>query len=244
MDNFITSVSNPKVKKVVELHQKKGRKQHGLYIIEGFHLIEEALKFDVEFENLFIEENQTMPNVSCNVYIVTPDVMKKMATTKTPQPILGVVKKSTPQIVEQNGIVYLDDLQDPGNIGTILRSSVAFGMKHIVFSPQCADIFDSKVVRSAQGAHFQMTYDVCTPEMIKLRYASHQLVVSTLDASVSLSSFKPNMQWVLVVGNEGNGVKMQLQEMADAKIKIDAKGMESLNVAVATSICLYEMTKK
>lgn len=244
MDNFITSVSNPKIKKVVELHQKKGRKRYGLYIIEGFHLIEEAIKFDIEFESLFVEENQTVPNVSCNVYIVTPDVMKKMATTQTPQPILGVVKQGAPQIVEHNHIVYLDDLQDPGNIGTILRSSVAFGVEHIVFSPRCADIFDSKVVRSAQGAHFQMTYDVCTPETVKLKYASHQLVVSTLDEAVSLSSFKPNEQWMLVVGNEGSGVKLQLQEMADAKIKIDAEGMESLNVAVATSICLYEMTKK
>lgn len=244
MDNFITSPSNPKVKKVVELHRKKGRKQQGAYIVEGFHLIEEAIKQAVTIEALFIEMEQQAPEVSCPIYRVTADVMKKMATTETPQPLLGVVKQSKPQYKTNDNILYLDDLQDPGNIGTILRSAVAFGITHIVISPKCADLFDSKVVRSAQGAHFQLTYDVCDEQTLFERYQSHEMIVTTLDDATTLTAFTPREQWLLVVGNEGSGVKKSIQQNADARIQIEAPGMESLNVAVATSICLYEFTKK
>lgn len=243
MDNSITSVTNPKVKKVVELHHKKGRRQHGCYIIEGIHLIEEAIMHNAIFESLFIEENQEIPDVACCVYTVTADVMKKIATTKTPQPILGVIKKAEPVSLAKERALYLDDVQDPGNVGTILRSSIAFGITHVVCSPHCADLFDPKVVRSAQGAHFQMTYDVCDDRMIKERYQEHQLLVTTLDEAVSLATFSPENKWLLTVGNEGSGIKTSIQQIADVKLKIEASGMESLNVAVATSICLYELTK-
>lgn len=244
MDNLITSPANPKVKKIVELHRKKGRKQQNAYIIEGFHLVEEAMKQSVNFELLLIEEHQQIPPVDCPVYIVTPEVMKKVSTTETPQPLLGVVKKVEPHYVEQSQVLYLDDIQDPGNIGTILRSGVAFGITHVVVSPQCADLFDSKVVRSAQGAHFQMTYDICDEKTMLEKYNQHELIVTTLEEATSLQYFTPSEKWILVVGNEGSGVKKSIQQKADARIQIDSPGMESLNVAVATSICLYEFTKK
>lgn len=244
MDNILTSPANPKVKKVVELHRKKGRKQSGLYIIEGHHLIEEALKHDITLEQLFVIDTEAAPQVDCPVYYVTVEVMKKLATTETPQPILGVARIPGAKTSSENKVLYLDNLQDPGNVGTILRSAVAFGLKHIVLSPDCVDIFEPKVVRSAQGAHFQLTFDVCSDEQIKKRYDSHQIVVTALGDAVSLATFIPNEKWLLVVGNEGNGVRQSLKQLADQRICIDSPGMESLNVAVATSICLYEFTKK
>lgn len=244
MDNILTSPANPKVKKVVELHRKKGRKQSGLYIIEGHHLIEEALKHDITLEQLFVVEAEVAPHVDCPVYYVTVEVMKKLATTETPQPILGVAHIPSVKTSSEDKVLYLDNLQDPGNVGTILRSAVAFGLKHVVLSPDCVDIFEPKVVRSAQGAHFQLTFDVCSDEQIKTRYDSHQVVVTSLEDAVSLTTFIPNEKWLLVVGNEGNGVRQSLKQLADQRICIDSPGMESLNVAVATSICLYEFTKK
>lgn len=244
MDNMITSPSNPKVKKIVELHRKKGRKQSGLYIIEGFHLVEEALKHDVKLDQLFVVETEVAPQVDCPVYYVTVDVMKKIATTETPQPILGVAHIPSPKVSSENQIVYLDNLQDPGNVGTILRSAVAFGIKHVILSPDCVDVFEPKVVRSAQGAHFQLTFDICEDETLQQRYYSYEIIATTLEEAESLATFVPKKQWMLIVGNEGRGVRQSLKQTANKRIRIDSPGMESLNVAVATGICLYEFTKK
>lgn len=244
MDNIITSLSNPKVKKVVELHRKKGRKQHDAYIVEGFHLIEEGIQHSALFEMIFIEEGVDCPSVDCPIYIVTTEIMNKIATTDTPQPILGVVQKKVPKKSMNKQVIYLDDIQDPGNFGTIIRSSVAFGVTHIVASPHCVDLFDSKVVRAAQGAHFQITYDICDEKLLLEKYTGYEIIVTTLDESVPVEQITPQENWVLVVGNEGSGVKKSIQQSADARIQIISPGMESLNVSVATGICLYELTKK
>lgn len=244
MDSFITSSSNSKVKSTVELHRKKGRKQHGLYIIEGFHLVEEAIKQGAELDTLFVVDEKYKVDVSCKTYIVTPSVMKKMATTETPQPILALVRKPNPQKGASQNSMYLDDLQDPGNVGTIIRSAIAFGVDHIIVSPRCVDLFESKVVRAAQGAHFQMTYDICDEAQLEAKYGDLEWVATTLATAQPLHELSVSQPFLLIVGNEARGVKPLLQERANKRVYIPATKMESLNVAVATSICLYELLIK
>ncbi|MEG0367497.1 MAG: RNA methyltransferase, partial [Coprobacillus sp.] len=158
---MITSLQNETIKEIMKLKQKKYRDETGLFLIEGFHLVEEAIKHGcvekiiTTLNDSFLEET---------IYI-TPQIMDKLAFTKTPQPIMAVCKKILRHQVVHDGKRYLllDRVQDPGNVGTMMRTALAFGYDQIIMSEDCVDLYNDKVIRATQGALFQMP--VCVMEL-------------------------------------------------------------------------------
>ena len=147
----IESIQNEKVKAWSKLKEKKTRDEEGLFLVEGDHLVEEALKYHL------VKEVLTLENESFDVptYQVTNEIMKKLTEQQTPSKVIGVCQKLEEQEV-LGSVLVLDGIQDPGNLGTILRSAVAFNMKNIVLSPTCVDLYNPKVIRSTEGIFFSL----------------------------------------------------------------------------------------
>ena len=181
---------------------------------------------------------------------VTSKVFNYLTEVKTPQGILAVIRK-TPKDQEidytQDIIVALDDIQDPGNLGTILRTVDSIGLNQILVSKETADSFNPKVVRSTMGAIFRVKVIECgnlTEKLKEARKHKYKVVVSSLQTNNSVYDIEYKKK-LIVIGNEANGVKKEIQEMADEKIKIPMLGKtESLNASVATGIILYEYVRQ
>ena len=157
---LIESSSNPKIKKWTKLKQKKYRYQSLEYIVEGEHLVLEAIKMKAVKEILVKEGstlhlNQGYDGIS-NIYILKENLFDQIASTETPQPIMAVCQMKTLSIQNLNRLLLLDRVQDPGNLGTLLRSAVAFGFDGVVLGEGCVDLYNEKVIRSTQGAIFKM----------------------------------------------------------------------------------------
>ena len=240
----ISSLENDKVKDLVRLQQKKYRDLTGTYLIEGEHLVEEAFKEDIIIE-LIVLENEEF-SYSINTTYVSYDVMKKISTLDTPPKIMALCKKKENLEILGKRILLLDEIQDPGNLGTIIRSSLAFFIDTIILSNNCCDLYNPKVLRSTQGIYCHMnilsmdTYDAIKwmgEHMIPVYGTS---VVSGVEAT-SLGNDE-KQAFCLVMGNEGKGLSNEVLSLCDKKLFIPMNPkVESLNVGVACSILLYEL---
>lgn len=242
-DLYISSVNNVKIKEVVTLHAKKGRTKLQKYIIEGEHLIEEAIKSGQELCDVFLLDG-TQNKFSIEATEVSSDVMKKIATTNTIPRIVATTKMPSDQTTAFEQAIYLDNISDPGNMGTIIRTAYSFGVRTIIVSDNCCDIYDSKVVRATQGAIFYVeVLNFDERELIDFaKENKYQLYTATLDTATSLDACNVSERFILTVGNESRGVAKYIQENS-VKFVIPITGMESLNVGVASGIALYELTK-
>ena len=150
---MITSIQNETIKKIMKLKQKKYRDEYDLFLVEGFHLVEEARKAGC-IQTLITTLDETFPEDTLYVH---SKVMEKIAFTKTPQPVMAVCKKQHQTLdTWKERYLLLDNLQDPGNLGTIIRSALALGYDQIIMSPESVDLYNDKVIRATQGALFQM----------------------------------------------------------------------------------------
>ena len=239
----IKSLDNKIIKYTLKLKENKYQKEEKKYIIETYHLLEMSLK-DLEYvfslSPLELPENITQ-------YIVTEDILKKLSSNKSFSKVIGVVKMNEKPLDYSNDILYLDNLQDPGNIGTILRTSLAFSYFNIGLSLNTCSIYNSKVIQSAQGALFNLNFERFEIERLKeLQKEGYKILVTTLsNDSIFINEFKRkvNEKLIIVVGNEGNGVRKEIIDIADYKIKIDISNIDSLNVGIATGITLFELKK-
>ena len=256
----ISSKDNEIIKSIKKLKDKKYRDIENAYVIEGIKLLKEAIAEKADIRQIIIcddcEKTEEIPKelmyeiakYECNY--VTSKVFKYLTEVKTPQGILAVISK-TPKDQEidytQDIIVALDDIQDPGNLGTILRTVDSIGLNQILVSKETADSFNPKVVRSTMGAIFRVKVIECDNLIEKLKEArkhKYKVVVSSLQTNNSVYDINYKKK-VIVIGNEGNGVKKEIQEMADEKIKIPMLGKtESLNASVATGVILYEYVRQ
>lgn len=236
---MITSIQNETIKKIMKLKQKKYRDEMNLYLIEGFHLVEEArmagclqtvittLDDDFSEDTLYVSEN----------------VMEKLAFTKTPQPIMAVCHKQQHQQLQQDGKRYLllDRVQDPGNVGTILRTALAFGFDQIIMSDDCVDLYNDKVIRATQGALFQM--NVCVmglAEAIRFLQDMNVKVYGTcLHQAKNIDTYSSKEKMAFVMGNEGQGVNEDILNLCDHRLYIPIQTVESLNVAIAAAVTMY-----
>ena len=242
----LTSTDNEKVKKYIRLSKKKHRDSTGEFIVEGMHTVLEAFKSGM-LEEMIIEENETIPLPEKCVY-VSHDVMKKISAVDTPSTIMGLCKKkdlSNGKLIGDK-ILILDQLQDPGNLGTIIRSACAFGIDSIVLSENTVDLYNPKVVRSTQGMIFHINIiQKKSSEIIKTLQELKIPVYGTnveFGEDVRTLKEKDKKKFALIVGNEGNGVRSDIKEMCDKNLYIKMNNdVESLNVAIATSILLYEL---
>lgn len=250
---YITSLSNNIIKEVLSLHNKKFRDEKNLFIVEGKKQTDEIDRdwqicyfiATKEFENKIQNNNK--------IYYVSDSVFKKISTTVTPQGIMAIVKKKNFDVDKitnkQNGLfVILDCLQDPGNLGTVIRSAAAFGVDGVFISKNSIDVFSDKVVRSTMGAIFKIPIiPECNILKIIEILKSKNITVYSLDLKAKnyISQIKFNRSAAIVIGNEAKGIEKDIVEKSDEKIKIKMiKNVESLNASVACSIALYEISKQ
>lgn len=241
---IINSSSNQKIKRYSKLLQKKYRDIEGLFLIEGEHLVEEAYKQNLLVEVFQTEDYHKKYDVPTNY--VTYDVLKKLATSVTPQKIIGIAKKSE-NVLKGNRYLLLDDIQDPGNLGTIIRSAVAFNIDTIVLSLNTVDCYNDKVIRASQGLIFSINFvrDDLKKVITKLKNDNIKIFGTSVSQGTNVATVQNNISYALIMGNEGRGLSKELVPYCDTLLNIKMhSACESLNVAVATSILLYELDKR
>ncbi len=234
---MIESVNNPKIKEYSKLQSKKYRDESGLFIVEGDHLVEEALKKTQAVEIYSLDESYTQ---------VSESVMKKLSSLNTPPQVLAICKKLEEKEINGN-ILILDNLQDPGNLGTIIRSAVAFNIDTIIVSKDSVDFYNVKTLRASEGMVFNINIvvrdlSVVIPELISIGY---KVFTTNVEKGTNLDLIDIPENYAIVMGNEGNGVRKDIAELCNEAIYIPMNDTcESLNVAIATSIILYEFSRK
>lgn len=238
-----TSIENKKIKELKKLNIKKYRDQSNTFLIEGEHLVLEAYKKGV-LEELLLEEN-TKLDIDIKTSYLSRQVIKYISELDNPSNILGICKKIETKEVG-NKILILDDIQDPGNFGTIIRSAVAFNIDTIVVSNNTVDLYNSKVIRASQGMIFSINIiKKDLPEFVsELKNNGYKIYATKVNGGKSLKTIEKMKKFAIIMGNEGAGVSNNLMKQADNYLYIDMNSRcESLNVAVATSIILYELDK-
>ena len=244
---LIQSTQNETVKRMRSLASKKGRQETGLHLIEGERLVREAVTSGAEIAELFVEEGRDAADLAervSRVYTVTRRVLESMTDTGTPQGICAAVhtpSTDAPHSYPKGLIVALDRVQDPGNLGTILRTADAMGAAGLLLGAGCADPFGPKVLRSTMGSvyHIPLWQGVLTDELAKLRDEGFSLICGHLDGTETLP--ETGDKCVLIIGNEGSGVSDEVAEMCE-KYRLTMYGRaESLNASVAAGILMYEI---
>ncbi|OFI50574.1 23S rRNA methyltransferase [Floricoccus tropicus] len=240
--NIIRSKENKAVKSAKKLLQKKYRKD--TYLIEGFHLFEEASRSGAEILETFVTEEFAAKFPEA--IIVTQEVLNFITDSKTPQGLVAVVKMNNDLDYEKinlNKILVLDGVQDPGNVGTLIRTADAGGFDAVFLSRDCADVYSPKVMRSMQGSNYHLpVYSVDLSELYKkLKELKISVLASTLsDESISYKEVEQKSGIALVLGNEGQGISQLTKNEADVLVHIDMPGQaESLNVAIAGGILIF-----
>ena len=239
---IISSIDNDKIKKYSKLSKKKYRDSLGLYLVEGEHLVQEALKVG-NVEEVFILEGSKL---DYDGTYVTLDVMKKLSSMDTPSNIVCVCRKNNNNDIIGKRLLLLDEVQDPGNLGTIIRSSVAFNIDTIILSDKCVDLYNPKVLRATQGMNnhinvINMDSITCINKVKELGICVYGTDVNNGIDVRALSSDEKS-SFLLVLGNEGNGISNEVKKLIDKNLYINMNNkVESLNVGVAGSILLYEL---
>lgn len=242
---LITSVDNKKIKKYVSLKTSKGRKEEKLFLVEGMHMCYEANKNNLLVDLIVLENTDISFSYSGEITYVTLNVLKKVSSLSNPTNVIGVCKIIDNKEIIGNRILILDDVQDPGNIGTIIRSSKAFNIDTIILSTNSVDIYNDKVLRSTQGMIFNMNivYGDLLEIIPRLRDNGYAILGTSVVDGVDVRSVKVS-KYALIMGNEGNGVHEEISNLCDKNLYIKMNSeCESLNVGVATSILLYELDR-
>lgn len=243
---YIQSLKNEKVKQWKKLLTKKGREQTGEFIVEGEHLVEEAVKSGVIKEILVSEsyqkQNEDKSFLKNDYILVTDSISKHLSTTETPQGIYAVCKQMSYSEIKGKRYLLIDRVQDPGNLGTLIRTADAVGVDAVIVGEGSVDIYNPKVLRASQGSHFHLPIiNGDLHEWIsKLMKQNIPVYGTSLQNGVSMYTIKQNPSFALLVGNEGKGVHPKFLQMTTANLFIPIYGKsESLNVSVATGILLY-----
>jgi RNA methyltransferase, TrmH family len=251
----ITSINNPKIKLWSQLLTKRGRETQGRFILEGIHLVLESLHANLVLEVILFSLEKGYPSempesihISCEIIGVSDAVLAKCSDTQTPQGVLAVALKpewSKDEMLEQvNGLVIVvDGVQDPGNLGTIIRSADAVGATGVVLGRGTVDLYNPKTIRSTMGSLFHLPIlEFDLHELLSLaRQKDIQLVSTSLQAEQSCYELDMTGSTWFIVGNEGSGVSLELQKYVSQQIIIPMRGKaESLNVAMAATVLLFE----
>ena len=241
---LITSLDNDNVKKWKKLQKRKYRDEYGQFIVEGMHLVLEAFSSGCLVE-LILEEHEDVP-LPCPYTYVTREIIEKISTLENPSNIMALCRKLDKDEVIGEKILILDEVQDPGNLGTIIRSAVAFNIDTIILSENTVDLYNPKVLRATQGMFFHTN-------IINRNAGETIVLIKNMDipvygtnvvdgVDVRTLSADDKKRFALVMGNEGKGVRDNIADLCDKNLYIEMnKDVESLNVAIAASILLYEL---
>ena len=258
---MLTSKDNPQIKNVIKLQKSaRFRRQSGLFVAEGLRVCEDAMRSGAEIDTLFLtqaalDKNSAICEKLCacaeKVFLLSPALFAHISDTQTPQGVLGVIKtldKSALFDTIKNGgkFLALDNVQDPNNLGTILRSAEAFGVSGVVMSADCCDVLNPKVVRGSMGAVFRLP--ICISDDLALWLREHPQLMTCAavvdSAAQKVTDITFTEPCAVVIGNEGNGIRPETVQACRHQITIPMNGKaESLNASVAAAILIWEMVK-
>lgn len=257
---IITSKDNENIKNIRKLKEKKYRDSNNKYIIEGIRILKEAIEENAKIDTIVICEDYSKDNsldkkllyeiAKYNCIYVDRKVFSVLTDVQKPQGILAVIEKNSSEEnidYNQDMIVLLDGIQDPGNLGTIIRTIDSVGLNQVIISKETADTYSPKVVRSTMGAIFRVNV-IESMDLINtiktLKKHKFKVHATSLNSEKDIYNIDYN-KTCIVIGNEGNGVTKEVIEASDDSIKIPMLGKtESLNASVATGIILYEYVRK
>lgn len=257
---IISSKDNNIIKHIKKLKEKKYRDEYDEFIIEGIKMLKEAIAEKAKIKKVIFSESFIKNNnidellrtyiVQDNIIYVSDSIFKIITELGTPQGVLAIIEKNEPNDINSLNneiIIALDNLQDPGNFGTILRTADSANIKNIIVSKGTVDCYSSKVVRSTMGAIFRCKVIEC--ENLKksleiLKNKGYNIIVTALDAKKNIYETDYSKS-IIVIGNEANGVSQEVQELATNKVIIPMLGKtESLNASIAAGIIIYEYVRK
>ena len=250
---LITSKNNPLVKETASLKDKKGRKQFGMFLVEGRKMTEECLACGMEVDKIFVCEGTEFffPVAEEKIVTVSEDVMRHISDEKTPQGVVCRVRIPQRELCPPKGnCLFLDGISDPGNMGAILRTANAAGYEEIYLTRECTDPYSPKSVRaSMSGIFFTKLYFGDRKELISLmQNTGVKLVIADMGGS-NVFEFVPPKHFALVIGNEANGISDEVAALVSDRLYIppypqDSPGSESLNAAIATAITVAEFRRR
>jgi len=240
----INSLTNEKIKSWTKLHQSKYRRETGLFLAEGEHLIQEALKAGLVETLIVLKDSQIEFDVDVRVE-VTPEVLHKLCQTESNSECIAVCRMWDQPESLGDRVLLLDQIQDPGNVGTIIRTAHSFGFDSVVLSENSVDLTNEKVLRASQGAifHLPVLQREMKPAIEECRKNGLMILGTGLKHSVPLSTIPDRDKVAIILGNEGQGVRSEILHLCDAVVKIEINCFESLNVAVACGILCYRFRK-
>lgn len=243
---MIQSTSNEHIKQLTKLKQKKYRMQTKHFLVEGEHLVEEAVKQGIALEILYTDATKIPQNFNGVTYEVSQAVLEKLAFSKTPQKIIAVCQfvESQFDFHSMKRIFILDGLQDPGNIGTIIRTSLAMGFDGVILSEDSVDLYNDKLLRACQGANFYLPIIQTNLETLipQLQSQHFKVYATALRNAKSIKAYASETKMAFVLGNEGNGVKDTIINQCDGAMYIPIQKAESLNVAIAAGMVAYQFS--
>lgn len=238
---MIESVNNERIKRIAKLNDKKFQDIENKFIVEGKHLVEEALKLGYLEEIFLIKEEDIDFD---NKTFVNENVMRKLSTLKSIPNIIGVAKKINNGEIKGN-ILMLDGIKDPGNMGTIIRSCVAFDIDTLVISKDSISMYNPKVVRASEGMLFNQNIVIEDLDKILTSLKDYTIYTTDVNGGEDLKDIKFSKNNAIIIGSEASGVKESIKKYADKKLYIKMNTLcESLNAGVSASIIMYELNNK
>lgn len=258
---MITSESNGQIKELIKLQkQARERRKTNKFVAEGIKMVQEAINFN-KLDKIYVSESafektskklgKKIDDISYEV--VSDNVFKQISDTVTPQGVLAVVNMPEYDIKdilsdEKRAWVLLDDLRDPGNLGTIIRTSEGAGMSGVIMSKESVDLFNPKVVRATMGAIFRVPFcyvSSLTDIIDEIRESGYEVYATAMEGSVVYDHADYTKGAAFIIGNEANGVSDKVFERASTRIRIPMEGkLESLNAAVSAAIIMYEIARQ
>ena len=234
---IIKSSDNKKYKSLKKLLTKKEREKTKTFLIEGKNIIEEAKKHNKILTYITDDLNK----VEDNIFYVDKKLKESLSSLKNSNEDIALVKYLDIKEVSTDTILLIDDVRDPSNLGTILRTALAFNIKDVVLSLNTVDLYNPKVLRASEGAIFSL--NILREDLISFisKHKDYKVLSTSLKAN-DLKALKTNKK-MIVIGNEGKGVSEEILKISDDYLKIPIKNIDSLNVAIATSIILFENSK-
>lgn len=236
----ISSKQNTKIKEIGRLISDNSyRKERKEFVIEGFHLLEMALEDKLVKAVFSLEPIKNIDEKITN-YIVSEDILKKISTQKNPQGVVAICSMRKEKEISHNNVLYLDGVSDPGNLGTLLRTALAFSFKDVILSKGSVSLYNEKTISSSQGAIFRLNIISGDEQnLINLKEKGYKILATEIKGSVELKNIKKSDKQVLILGNEAHGVNEKILNLADERVRIDINEIESLNVAICGAIMMH-----
>ncbi|MEK0178400.1 MAG: RNA methyltransferase [Oscillatoriales cyanobacterium] len=255
---MLTSIQNPLVKEIRKLHSSKGRREQQLFLLEGTHLLEEACGVNYPLATVcstpeWVEQHGKLWELACSLAdrteLVNRKVLESIATTVQPDGIVATARRTATPPAEFSTLgIALETIQDPGNLGAIVRTAAAANADGLLLSADSADLDHPKVLRASAGAWFKLPMTVSPDLMASVSRSKNrgmQILATVPDATLTYWEVDLRLPTLIVLGNEGSGLSGQLRNLADRQIQIPlSRGVESLNVSIASALILYEAQRQ